>query len=161
MFLKLGSGLVQKFINVIMMFFYVGSILYTMDYLSLISNVTSTHNMNQDLVLWLTIEITVFFAQIYSAMIYLLWMQIRHVCGRNTDKTFTRWSQDMLDFYTHEIQWFTSIVMMMLIQFEQIASLLFKMYAANKMLWGIMVLPSMLFISRCYQLCMFVPLRDE
>ena len=104
---KLDFGLIIKFVDILHVFFYVGCVIYTMDYLGLIRSVNS-ENLQEDIVLWLTIEIGMFFYQVYSASMYLFYKQVKGICGDgNEDNTFTRHNYDILDFYRHEINWFT------------------------------------------------------
>lgn len=98
------------------MFVLMGAILYTTDFLGQIYAIANHESKTQDTVLWLGLEILIFYLQIYSVVIYFFYLQ----CKNQHDETNTRFQSDMLDFFQVDVNWFTLLFMMFVLHVENI-----------------------------------------
>ena len=61
---------------------------------------------------WILVELLVFFGQVLCSVFFLLGLQIKGEFGYNLDPNNERYTHDSLNYYEHDISWFSFIFVM-------------------------------------------------
>lgn len=111
------------------MFIYIGAILWALDHVRYTAIINAKDTAIQHDILWILMEITVFFLHIFSAIVFLFYEQMRGYLGQyfgiESDVRNLRCKNDALEFYSKDISWYTTFSIMM---FMHVQSIIFQLY---------------------------------